>query len=165
MIILKNIAGFNISWFGLVYFGNSFISIAIILLIIHLLFLSKKSGELIFILAVAAIGIFVDSLLLHLNIFIFLPEKGLPFWLMALWGSFAATLCHSLRFLARSLWLQVAAGLVAPLSYIAGSRFEVVEFGHSLLLTYFILGLIWPLLFMLFFYLKPHFVNEGASYA
>ena len=164
MNVLTNIIGFNISWFGLVYFGNSFIPIALALLIIHLVFLVKHSNELMFIMMVAIIGIVVDSLLHYSNIFVFANHNGIPLWLIMLWGCFGATLCHSLRFLSVSKWLQVAAGLVAPLSYIAGNKMGAVDFGQPILTTYIILGCIWPVLFMLFYYVKANFVDKDNNH-
>jgi hypothetical protein len=165
VVILINIIGFNITWFGLVYFGNNFIAISILFLLIHLWFLSAETNEPLLILFVCAIGISVDSLLQYLNIFIFVGLHHIPYWLMFLWACFAATLCHSLRFLGKSIWFQLLAGLVAPLSYITGHKFEAVEFGQSLLITYLILATLWSALFVLFFSIKKRWLANGVNHA
>jgi hypothetical protein len=163
--MLINVIGFNLSWFGLVYWGNSFIPFAIALLIAHLFFISKNHKELILILIVSFIGICVDSLLQQLNVFIFPESSHIPFWLMVLWASFSATISHSLKFLASSKLLQfLIGGLISPLSYIAGHKFMVVEFGYSILLTYSSLALVWGGLFILFFYIKSKVMNGGTDY-
>jgi len=164
--MLINILGFNLSWFGLVYWGNDFIPFALILLVAHLFFQSNNAKELILILLISAIGICVDSLLQQLAVFIFPEYSHIPFWLMMLWASFAATICHSLRFLASSKVLQFfLGGLISPLSYIAGHKFMVVEFGYSLPITYLILALIWGGLFILFYYVKSKVFKGDINYA
>lgn len=163
--MLINIIGFNISWFGLVYWGNNFIPFAIVFLIAHLFFQSKNFNELILILLISVIGISVDSLLQKLNVFIFTEPAHIPFWLMMLWTSFSATICHSLCFLASSKLLQFfIGGLISPLSYIAGHKFMVVEFGFSVLITYSILAVLWGGLFILFFYVKSKIMKGEIRY-
>jgi hypothetical protein len=162
--MLKNIIGFNITWFGLVYWGNAFIPIAMLMLSIHLLFFINNKKEIFYILLISVIGIGVDSLLHYFDLFIFNEEIHIPFWLMVLWPCFASTLSHSLRFLDKAVWLQIVAGLLAPLSYIAGYQFEAVNFSHSIMITYIILSLIWASLFMLFFKLQSFFIDKELSH-
>jgi hypothetical protein len=159
-----NLIGFNISWFGLVYWGNDFIPIAFILLIAHLFFQSKNYKELILILLISVIGIGVDSFLQKINIFIFPETSHIPFWLMMLWACFAATVCHSLRFLASSKYLQaIIGGIFSPLSYLAGQQFLAVDFGYSTLETYLILSVLWAGLFVLFFHLKSMIIKVEVN--
>lgn len=162
---MKNLIGFNITWFGLVCFGNSFIPIAIVLLLIHCLFFLKNKQELLLIFTVCAIGICVDSLLKYSNIFIFEKNSFIPLWLVFLWGCFATTLSHSLNFLGNSIWFQCLAAIIAPFSYIAGHQFGAVTFGYSLVITYCLLVLIWSFLFIAFFQLKSSLFKNEASYA
>ncbi|GAA6170973.1 hypothetical protein NBRC116592_06430 [Colwellia sp. KU-HH00111] len=159
---MKNIIGFNITWFGLVYFGNNFIAVAIAFLLIHTLFFIQNPRELALLLSVSIIGIGVDTLLQHLAVFIFNQSAFIPLWLMVLWPCFATTLSHSLRFLGKSIWFQYLAGLAAPLSYIAGHQLGVVNFGYSITMTYCILAIIWCLLFMVFFQLQSALFNNEA---
>lgn len=161
---MKNIIGFNITWFGLVCFGNEFIPIAIMLLLIHCFFFLKNKHELLLIFTVCAIGICVDSLLQYSNIFIFEKNSFIPLWLVFLWGCFATTLSHSLQFLEKSIWFQYLAAIVAPLSYIAGHQLGAVTFGYPLVMTYCILTLIWSFLFIVFFKLKSSIVKKETSY-
>jgi hypothetical protein len=164
--MLINLIGFNVSWFGLVYWGNNFIPIAFLLLLAHLFFQSKNYKELLLIVVVSVIGISVDSLLQQLTLFIFLEPSHIPFWLMMLWASFAATICHSLNFLASSKMLQLAVGgLISPLSYFAGYKFMVVDFGYSMFITYAILVLVWGGLFILFYCLKGKIMKGEMSHA
>lgn len=163
--MLINLIGFNVSWFGLVYWGNNFIPIAFLLLLSHLFFQSKNYKELLLILVVSVIGISIDSLLQQIRFFIFLESSHIPFWLMMLWACFAATICHSLNFLASSKILQLAVGgLISPLSYLAGYKFMVVDFGYSILITYAVLALVWGGLFILFYCLKGKIMKGEMSH-
>ena len=157
---MKNIIGFNISWFGLVYMGNGFIPFALLFLCFHLMLEVKNTREILYILIICAIGILIDSVLQFLGIFSFQELTHLPFWLIVLWGCFATTLCHSLKFIGLSPWFQIAAGFIAPLSYLAGYKFSVVQFSHSLMFTYAVLAVLWTLLFILFFKLKSVLVDK-----
>ena len=159
-----NIIGFNISWFGLVFLGNSFIPIAALFLCFHFYFEIKNKREFLYLLIVCSIGILLDSLLQYLNFFVFQEADHIPFWLMILWACFATTLCHSFKFIGSSLWLQFAAGFVAPFSYFAGSKFSAVQFSNSLLFTYGVLTTLWILFFVVFFKLKSIYVDKENSH-
>jgi hypothetical protein len=164
-IILINLIGFNLAWFGLVYWGNIFIPFSILLLIAHIHFISQVRGELTLILLITVIGVFVDSSLVYFNVFIFSHSDNIPIWLMMLWACFAATICHSLHFLADFKIGQVLVGMIfAPLSYIAGYKLQAVDFGQSLTSTYLLLSVIWAVLFVLFFSLKDKVVNIEVSH-
>lgn len=160
-----NLVGFNLAWFGLVYWGNNFIPLCLLLLVAHFIFIAKSQNEIPLILAITFIGISVDSVLVHFNVFIFVNGGHIPFWLMMLWACFATTISHSLRFLSTSKVLQFfVGGIFAPLSYIAGYKFQAVEFGQSMASTYLLLSVIWAGLFILFFYLKGKFIKAEVSY-
>lgn len=162
--MIVNIIGFQICWLGLVYWGNVFVPIAALLLICHLVLLSKKQNEAILIITILLIGSIVDFILVKLGLFIFSPSTGIPLWLMVLWACFAATLRHSLRFLKKSILLQLIIGsLVAPLSYIAGEKLGAVAFPYSLLFTYFILSILWGLLMVLFFQIEDLLFAKEAK--
>jgi hypothetical protein len=157
------------AWIGLVFFGNLFIPISLLMLVAHINFFVTNKREIYLIAAVTVTGIVVDSILQYANVFIFINSNHIPFWLMMLWGCFATTLCHSLGFLTKSKWLQMlVGGLFAPLSYLAGYKFQVVDFGLTMLNTYLMLSVVWAALFILFFYLKDLFVigydnNQGQN--
>ena len=164
VITMINLISYNITWFGLIYWGNLFIPVALLLLSVHLLFFIKTYKEIFFIIIVSIIGIYTDSILQHFGFFIFSQETHIPFWLMSLWASFATTLSHSLRFLRTSIWLQILAGLIAPLSYIVGYQLEVVNLGQSLIITYLVLSVIWGSLFVLLFRLQSFFIGKKVIY-
>ncbi len=161
-----NLVCFNISWFGLVLIGDSFIPVTLSWIAFHLYTVKQKREELITVISVSAIGILVDSLLLYFDVFKFGTSAHIPFWLMVLWVSFAATISHSLAFLKNSMILQLAAGgLFAPLSYLAGYNFGAVEFVHPAFITYFLLSLIWGPLMVLFFFIRSKLGVEDVCNA
>lgn len=157
--------GFNVVWLGLVYWGNSFIPIAIAFLCSHLYInRSTASNELILIFSVAIVGICVDSILQFIGFFIFSEASHLPFWLMSLWLCFGTTLSHSLVFLSNSKFYQGLTGaVIAPLSYIAGQKFNAVNFGMNFLETYVLLSAIWCLLMISFFYIKALLIKTKVE--
>tara|TARA_R110001583_G_scaffold68686_3_gene195293 strand:- start:16133 stop:16645 length:513 start_codon:yes stop_codon:yes gene_type:complete len=156
--MLFNLIGFNISWFGLVFLGKTFIPFALFWLGLHLYFCKKPLAEFKLILSITLIGTLVDSTLLFLDVLQFHDRMIIPFWLITLWATFAATIAHSLKFLANSKILQFTIGFIfPPLSYIGGASLSAVEFGYNLLVTYFILASIWGGLIVLFFSLKERF--------
>lgn len=161
-----NIIGFNIVWFGLVMLGASFIPVALIWLAVHLYFNKQWVDELSFILKVSVIGIVIDSTLFALGFFQIPGASHIPFWLIVLWPCFAATLSHSLFFLASSRWLQWLVGTIFPaLSYVAGVQLSEMNFAYPLWLSYLILALIWGPLMLLFFYVQSKVFNKESAHA
>ncbi|WP_206484318.1 DUF2878 domain-containing protein [Thalassotalea sp. G2M2-11] len=153
-----NFIGFQISWLGLVLWGNLFIPIALLWLTIHFIRLSvvqrRQDAQVIFL--VALLGICFDSALIWIGVFEFndniFNSVFIPMWLMVLWCCFAATLTHSLSFLANLPFLQIACGaIVAPLSYYAGYQLSAVNFGYSISFTLGILAIYWSVLMLIFF--------------
>ena len=155
-----NAIGFNIIWFGCVFLGNSFTPIALCLLLAHLIFVNNKGKELFIIISVSVVGLFIDSLLVYFHVYNFNqldpdPLFVILFWLIILWAAFAATINHSLSFINKYTFVKFLAGLlVVPLSYLAGNNFHAVEFGYSVVTTFFILSLTWGMLIPLLFSLS-----------
>ena len=132
---------------------------------VHLYFYGRKNNELLLVSLVTLVGVIVDSLLQYCNVFVFENSLHIPLWLMTLWACFAATLSHSLNFLSCHKILQLLVGaLLAPLSYIAGFKFDVVDFTFSMFSTYIILSIIWGILFVTFYALKESLVNSEVNH-
>ena len=164
--MLFNLIGFNISLFGLVLLGQSFIPFALFWLGLHLYFCKSSLAEFKLILLVTFIGTLVDSILLFADVLVFTDSLIIPFWLITLWACFAATIAHSLKFLASSKKLQFIIGFIfPPLSYIGGASLSAVKFGYDLLVTYFIFASIWGVLIVLFFSLKERFYSQDIQEA
>lgn len=165
-VLIINLVGFDIAWFGLIYWGNFFVPIAVLMLCLHFYFISlSKTSEFCFICIISFIGILTDLTLQFLGIFIFPSGELMPYWLITLWFCFASTICHSLKFLQNSALLQVLMGaLIAPFSYLAASKLQAVSFGLPLVNTLVILSLIWGLLMVTFFSLKSCLIKEEIYY-
>jgi hypothetical protein len=168
--MLINIIGFNLSWFGLVLLGNDFIPVTLCWLIYHL-YQGQRSGnkqwrtEIVLISLVTATGILVDSVLTLSGIFQFPEHHIIPLWLVMLWASFAATIAHSLQFLAKSKRLQLLIGFVfPPFSYLAGASFLAVELPYGPYITYFVLAPIWSVLMLLFYQGWTFIKRKGDNY-
>ena len=158
---LVNLVGFNLTWFGLILFGNIFIPAALILLMLHLYYQAEKN-ELPLIVIVAVTGVLLDSTLVYSGFFIFPDTQHIPFWLTTLWFCFAATIRHSLGFLASSKIRQILlGGVFAPLSYLAGANFSVVYLTQSLGFSYLLLACLWgPLMVLIFTISDGLFIEE-----
>lgn len=164
VLMLFNLLGFNLSWFGLVIVGNGFIPVTLSWLALHLYLCQQRKAELKLLTAVAALGIVIDSLLISANVLVFEQNNFMPLWLMTLWLAFGATISHSLHMLAYSKTLQVVVGFIfPPLSYIAGSKLSAVQFGHNLFSSYLILGVIWAVLMMMCFHFKHYCYRPCVS--
>lgn len=164
--MLFNLLAFNLSWFGLILLGNLFIPLTLVWLGMHLYWCKHAIAEIKLILSIVLIGTLVDNLLLSAGILIFPHHHFIPLWLITLWAAFAATIAHSLQFLASSTLLQALIGFIfPPLSYLGGASLTSVEFGYSQLATYFILASIWSILLVLFFHLKEIFYGREIKYA
>lgn len=162
--MLLNFIGFNISWFGLIFFGESFIPLAFLWLVFHIFHCKKTIAELKLILSITFIGVVVDSTLMFAGVFIFDEQFIIPMWLITLWAVFAATIAHSLQFLARSKLLQFTVGYIfPPISYLGGASLSAVEFGHNSLVTFFILASLWGVLMVLFFHIKEILYFQEAD--
>ena len=136
---LVNLVAFQIGWFACVWGGANELpvlgAIAVALIVaIHLGFTAHRPGpELTLILAAAGIGIVWDSALVALG-WLSYPSGTLvtgtaPYWIVAMWMSFATTLNVSLGWLKKRYLLAAAFGAAGgPLAYYTGFKLGGVEF-------------------------------------
>lgn len=155
---IANAIAFNLCWFALVLQGNWAVPWVITWVIVHILIQQDSWREMQFILAVAAIGVMVDSILTASGVLIFAESTSrLPLWMVSLWLGFATTLNHSLAVLNRSRLARVLVAIAgAPSSYLLGSRLGQVELGLNVLATYLVFALTWVLLLEIFARLPFH---------
>lgn len=99
----------------------------------HLYSASRPSSEIVLILITAAVGAVWDSLLVAAGWLVY-PSGTLlagtaPYWIVALWISFATTFNVSLRwFKQRLMWASLFGALGGPLAFLAGERLGGVVF-------------------------------------
>jgi hypothetical protein len=96
----------------------------------------------------AALGTFVDGLLILLGVFSFtgsaLPLWLSPLWLTAMWVNFALTLRISMSWLLGRYRLGAVMGaLGGPAAYYAGAGLGAIEFQSSLPLALILLAVAW----------------------
>ncbi len=160
-----NLAGFQLIWWMSVLLGNAALPWVFMMLALHLVFHPERTSEASVMLICALCGIIVDGVLTLLGVFRF-AEAGLilPFWLLALWLAFCATLRQGLIwFRGRYLLAALSGGLSAALTYMAAAKLGAVELGFTDGQTFLLLTLIWsglfPLLLLLSQRLERNYVG------
>ncbi|MBP2170478.1 hypothetical protein J2125_003670 [Erwinia toletana] len=95
-------------------------------------------------LALAMIGIALDSLWLALDLLHFSGSQWLPLWMLSLWLTFACwwrTLIATLKL--PLSWLIALGAIGGPLSYLTGAQLGAMQLQHSAALVYPLLGCGW----------------------
>ncbi len=163
---LFNIIGFQVGWWACVlgvqngysYLGPVVISI---FLITHLALNKGNRGEIVFIETVGILGTLVDTAFLLTSL---ITYHGLtfsyfaPFWIIAMWLGFSATINHSLAWLdGKWIFSFFLGAIFGPLSYIAGLKFGAVDFQISFF-SITILAAVWGITVPFIFYLNKMIV-------
>jgi hypothetical protein len=134
---LYNIAAYQVAWFACVLSaaaGRPWLgtTIALVLIGIHVARASRPRAELELIAVAAMIGLLVDSALISSASLSFSASiwahEWAPYWMVSLWGAFATTLNHSLRWLTRRPVVAALFGAVGgPIAYAAGVQLGALE--------------------------------------
>jgi hypothetical protein len=135
--IIFNLIAFKIGWVsavfgatkGLPWLGPLWI---LMWAISFLVWKRKLKTGWVLLVGAAIIGYILDSVMVLLNFIEFPPEVRFgapsPFWMVAMWVNFAATLRYSLGWMRDRFILGAIIGLVlGPLAYIAGSGLGAIE--------------------------------------
>ena len=168
---LLNLAIYQGIWFTAILGRESTEWVVFTILAMHLILCEDKRAEFKVLFGVSALGVLVDSILTQTGVFVFSPSPEIlpiPLWLVGIWMGFAGTLRHSLSyFISRPRLGMAAAGISAPLSYLAGMRLEAVSFGLGLFETMLLIGLIWSHLMGLFLHIcgQPEATTKQPSSA
>ena len=138
MRMLANFIMFQIGWFASVLGGANGLPwlgpIAVVAVVaVHLRLAERAIGELTLIAGCAALGAVFDSLLVVSGWVGYasgmMAESLAPYWIIAMWMSFATTLNVSLRWLRDMPLLASGLGLVAgPMTYLGGAGLGGIEF-------------------------------------
>lgn len=166
-----NFIGFQIFWWSCILFQNASFGFCALLISLHFVFHNRPKKELISVFLITLVGVLVDTVLTTLTVFQFqhpitpwLP----PLWLMMLWLGFATTVTTtSHMFVNKAKTAAIIGGVFAPLSYVAGYRFGVVEFPLGMWTTWLTLVVIWSLLLPTLILAHNKMSNKvlGAHYA
>jgi hypothetical protein len=108
----------------------------------------ERRGEFVFVLAVGAVGLVLDTALHAVGATNYPPSSAawpyivVPPWIISLWAGFATMVRHSLAWLrGRHLLAALLGAVGGPLSYFGGSRMGAVAHADSELFTYGLLAL------------------------
>jgi hypothetical protein len=160
---LINAVGFQIVWFTCALTVNYqepnnyiiVLTVTLIFLAQHLHFCNPSRSEFLFIIKIVFLGWMMDTLLLQNHLISFSSPYPSPlnliqpFWMTCLWFALGATINHSLSWLKKMKGWSSLFGLVfGTLSYLAGSRFQVIHFESDL--GIFLTSFCWALLIALF---------------
>ncbi|MCD5997209.1 DUF2878 domain-containing protein [Pseudomonas sp. CDFA 602] len=163
---LANALLFQAGWFACVLGSNSYWQlIAVVLLLIHFLWISSWAAEGRLVLLVTLAGIVLDSLLMRLGVFDFGTSGYLiPLWLVLLWALLGTTLNHCLAWTAKPLWRAALLGAISgPMSYYAGSQLAQVSLPLGLWPSMTILSLVWAITFPLLQWLATRRALPAAN--
>ena len=136
--ILFNTLLFQLGWFACVLSGAAKqpwigVSIAVMIMAIHVMRATKRQNELTLIMVAMLIGTVLDSILVW-QYWLSYPsgmflENTAPYWIIVMWGLFATTLNVSLRWLKGNIIMSAVIGAIAgPLAYYGGYKLGAVQF-------------------------------------
>ena len=156
---------FQCFWFTSVLGQNRALPVALLLIGLHFFFSPTKSAD-VKIMPIAFIGIGIDLAFTYAGVFEF---ASWPIWLFVLWFGFSLTLNHSIAKIGQFPTPAVAlfGGCFGTISYLAGWRFNAVEFPFGLFTTALILATSWALLLPSLFHLDKTLrrrINASATH-
>tara|TARA_Y100000389_G_scaffold118170_1_gene115335 strand:- start:2692 stop:3210 length:519 start_codon:yes stop_codon:yes gene_type:complete len=168
--IIINVIGFYVCWWITIYGAVSKLYYigpvaTFIFIIIHLLKLTNHKKEDVFLLISFFLGLFIETLLLNLDIII---HKGIlvkyniaPFWSVSLWLCFATTLLHSFKWLSKKYLTSSVLGILsAPLIYFSMQSMDVIKFGADKIIVIIFTSILWGLFFPLFIYISDRILES-----
>lgn len=136
--LITNVAAFQAGWLSCVLGaanGYPLLGPLVVLVVVamHLVLAARPGRELILIMVAAVLGIVFDSALVRSGWLTYTSGMFLsgtaPYWLIAMWLSFATTLNVSLRWLRGRTWAALIFGAVGgPVSYMLGARLGALDF-------------------------------------
>jgi len=171
--LIFNFIGLQITWAACAYgatHGNSNLGMYIgaAYLILHFSLSRFRLRDLKIMLILGAFGIFIDSILSHLNIISFteIPAKILPLpaWLIALWLVFSLMVPYSLYWLRKNLFVAAMAGAIGGcFSYFLGHKLGALNLGDPLWLSSAVYFIFWGAFFPVALLVTQYFTNKEQS--
>jgi hypothetical protein len=112
--------GFKLSWFALVLFQNLLL-LPVLLFVLWSMWRSS-GAERLACLALAAVGITLDSVLQYSGILSFTGSAWLPLWMLMLWLVFSLVLVRVFSVYLQNYWLAaLIAAVSGPMAYLGGA--------------------------------------------
>lgn len=147
---IYNALVFNVAWLVCILGGSTIaVPVAVLVITIHLKFFSNHKQEILLIASVVIIGFGLDNMLIRTGLLI-APDNSLwpPLWLISLWGLFATTLNHSMKWFHNHVVVSVVLGGIAgTMTYLAGTRLTDFSLKQPLLTTLVVIFLLWCFIF------------------
>lgn len=167
---IGNFIWFQTIWWTIILFQNDAVIPVFALIGIWVVISPLRLDDMKLMAIMFFVGTIIDGLLTYGGLFIFEEESPLipfwpiPIWLSLLWVAFSGTVYHSMTaFKGRYILCAMGGAVFAPLSYIAGAKFEAVELGTSTVFAYAIIALVWSIIFPLCFYISDRIQDGGPS--
>ncbi len=161
---LLNAMMFNVTWLIIVTTESSLLAPAMVALhlLVHFAVMGKGRVELRLIAQVTLLGVALDQLLFHFEVFLVSGRAALPpLWLTCLWPVLATTLMHAFSGLQnRHVFAALLGAIGGAASFVAGTRLTAVSF-ESTLWGPFIIAVLWAVLFPVLLQLPR--VNTGVK--
>ncbi|WP_288739779.1 DUF2878 domain-containing protein [uncultured Rheinheimera sp.] len=112
--------GFKLSWFALVLLQNMLL-IPVVLFVFWALWRCNRAERLAW-LALAAVGIALDSVLQYNGVLSFTSSEWLPLWMLALWLVFSLVVVQVFSAYLQNYWLAaLIAAVSGPMAYLGGA--------------------------------------------
>ena len=163
---IYNAVVFNVAWLVCVLGGSAVaLPVAILVIAIHLIWFSNSRAEIGLVLVVVLLGVVVDSVLIRSGLLVS-PDGGHwpPLWLVCLWGLFATTLSHSLKWFHTHLGLAlIVGGIAGALTYLAGTRLSDFALREPQSMTLVAMFLVWCVVFPFCLILAKKLLNESQT--
>ena len=148
---------FQLVWFLSIFVKLEMAVVALFFMMLHVISkLINKQG--VFISALALfMGVTMDAVLHYAGVYEFpiqneLDYFYLPSWLLIIWMGFSLALPYSLYWMFKNRFLFIGLmSALAPVSYLAGREFAMIEFTNGQLIYVVLAWSIWSFLLMLFF--------------
>ena len=146
---------------GMTYLGP-FLMFAF--LAVHITRILDNYSELKLIILFGFIGTVIDTSMAYFGILIYngtyFPDTYIaPLWITSMWCGFSATVNHSLSWLKDRYVASAVLGIVSgPLSYLAGVKFEAIEFAAAPIIALIIISIYYGITVPLMYWVNEKFV-------
>ncbi len=161
---IYNALVFNVAWLACILGGSTgAVPVALLVITIHLTFFSDHKKEFLLIVVVIFIGFVVDNFLIRAG-FLIPPDNSFwpPLWLISLWGLFATTLNHSMKWFQNRVAVSVVLGGIAgTLTYLAGTRLTDFSLKQPLPVTLAVMFAMWCVIFPLCLYITKKMLPKS----
>ena len=149
---LMNAILFQVVWFVCLLAGNAWALVATLAyLFLHDRYFMHSRREWRLLFSFLALGVVIDGTLFQIGVFssnvtLFGQTALPPIWLLCLWVCVGTLFAHSLAFLRSRYVLSAVMGVVGPtMSYFAGANLAGISLAEPVILTLFIVAIIWSL--------------------